>query len=274
MLSLLLGCGFVLIASVGASVGLIFQKRAHRTPPVLLNLEWWLGIAIATCASITDTVALFFIRTSTVAVLACMSIPINVVVSWWMLGETTTRKQRMYLTTATIGIFVAILAIPHDEPSAEDLEIFTHTQTIVALLIIGCVWIFALTIDQLLPNRNSFFYAVLAGISGAQFVTYGTAAIHTAKCSIAIAQTISIWIMAILSLLGHIFTLNVALATGQAIPIITTFQCTWCVANILHGICIFNDFRNGDPIRIAIFSLGVLFALGATVGAQYHRSTE
>ena len=274
MLSLLLGCGFVLVASVGASVGLIFQKRAHQTPPVLLNFEWWLGIAISICASITDTVALLFIRTSTVAVLACMSIPINVVVSWWMLGETTTRKQRLYLTTATIGIFVAILSIPHDEPSAEDLEIFTHTQTIITLLVIGCAWIVALTVEQLLPNRNPFFYAVLAGISGAQFVTYGTAAIHTARCSIAIAQTISIWTMAILSLLGQVFTLNIALATGHAIPIITTFQCTWCVANIFHGICIFNDLRHSTPVQVAIFALGVLFALLATIGAQYHRSTE
>ena len=81
MLSILLRCGFVIIASVGASVGLIFQKKAHANPPVLMNLEWWTGIIIATLASITDSVALIFIRTSTIAVLACISIPINVIVS-------------------------------------------------------------------------------------------------------------------------------------------------------------------------------------------------
>lgn len=274
MLSILLGCGFVIIASVGASVGLIFQKKAHANPPVLMNLEWWTGIIIATLASITDSVALIFIRTSTIAVLACISIPINVIVSGRLLKETTTTKQRMYLTAATVGILVAILAVPHNTPSPNDLEFFTRSQTITALLIVSCAWIATLTIEQLLPDRNPFFYAIMAGISGAQFLTYGTAAIHTGHIIINVTQTISIAIMALLSLLAHVYTLNVALASGDAIPVTTTFQCTWCVANILHGIFIFNDLKNGDPIRISIFALGVLFTLLATVGAQYHRSTK
>ena len=101
---LIVGIGFVFVASVAASVAMIFQKRAHAEPPFYKHIQWWVGITLSACASIVDAVAMRFIRTSTIAVLACMSIPINVVVSWWLLSETTSYKQRIYLASAIVGI--------------------------------------------------------------------------------------------------------------------------------------------------------------------------
>ena len=269
---LLFGVGFVFVASVAASVAMIFQKRAHTKPPFYKNIQWWVGITLAACASIVDAVAMHYVRTSTLAVLACMSIPINVVVSWWLLSETTTHKQRVYLASAIIGIITAILAVPHEDPTPDDLEQFTCRKNIITLAILAVVQIYIWALDKMRDERNPFVYAVLAGMSGAQFVTYGTASLHTLKLSIAVTQMISIWTLATIALTAHIYVLNVALKVGDAIPVMTTFQCTWCVSNILHGIIIYDDLKDADPTRIILFILGVLFALLATIGAQYHRN--
>ena len=271
---LLFGAGFVFIASVAASVAMIFQKRAHARPPFYTNIQWWVGITLSACASIVDAVAMHYVRTSTIAVLACMSIPINVGVSWWLLSETTTKKQRVYLISAIVGIICAILAVPHEDPTPDDLEQFTHIKNIVTLGGIAVIQVYLWTADQVRDTRNPFVYAVLAGSTGAQFVTYGTATLHTLKMSIALTQTASIWTLAALSLAAHVYTLNYALKEGDAIPVMTTFQCTWCVSNVLHGIIIYDDLKDADPTRITLFVLGVLFALLATIGAQYHRNVN
>lgn len=269
---LLFGVGFVFVASVAASVAMIFQKRAHAKPPFYKNIQWWVGITLAACASIVDAVAMHYVRTSTLAVLACMSIPINVVVSWWLLSETTTHKQRMYLASAIIGIITAILAVPHDDPTPDDLCQFTKIKNVVVLALFAITQIFLCAHDQVRDTRNPFVYAVLAGLTGAQFVTYGTASLHTLHMAISLSQTLSIWSLAGLALLAHVYTLNVALSVGDAIPVMTSFQCTWCVANIINGIIIYDDLKDADPTRIILFVLGVLFSLLATVGAQYHRN--
>ena len=269
---LLFGIGFVFIASVAASVAMIFQKRAHAHPPFFRNIQWWVGITLAACASIVDAVAMHYVRTSILAVLACMSIPINVVVSWWLLSETTTRKQRIYLASAIIGILCAIIAVPREDPTPDDLQQFTSNKNIITLSILAALQMYTWAFDQVREQRNPFVYAVLAGMSGAQFVTYGTASLHTLKMTIALAQMISIWTLAIIALTAHVYLLNVALKVGDAIPVMTTFQCTWCVSNILHGIIIYDDLKDADPTRIILFILGILFALLATIGAQYHRN--
>ena len=269
---LLFGIGFVFIASVAASVAMIFQKRAHAHPPFYKHIQWWVGITLAACASIVDAVAMHYIRTSTIAVLACMSIPINVVVSWWLLSETTTHKQRIYLASAIIGIITAILAVPHEDPTPDDLQQFTRIKNIITLSFLAAAQIYLWSYDQLRDTRNPFIYAILAGMTGAQFVTYGTASLHTLKMTLNTPQTISIWSLACIALISHVYTLNTALKAGDAIPVITTFQCTWCVSNILHGIIIYDDLKDAEPVRMVLFGLGVLFALLATIGAQYHRN--
>ena len=162
---LLFGIGFVFIASVAASVAMIFQKRAHAHPPFYKHIQWWVGITLAACASIVDAVAMHYIRTSTIAVLACMSIPINVVVSWWLLSETTTHKQRIYLASAIIGIITAILAVPHEDPTPDDLQQFTRIKNIVTLSILAAAQIYLWSYDQVRDTRNPFIYAVLAGMT-------------------------------------------------------------------------------------------------------------
>ena len=183
-----------------------------------------------------------------------------------------TRKQRIYLASAIVGIICAILAVPHEDPTPDDLEQFTCTKNIITLATLAAVQLYIWAFDQVRETRNPFIYAVLAGMSGAQFVTYGTASLHTLKLSIALAQMLSIWILALIELTAHVYLLNIALKEGDAIPVMTTFQCTWCVSNILHGIIIYDDLKDADPTRIILFILGVLFALLATIGAQYHRN--
>ena len=271
---LIVGIGFVFVASVAASVAMIFQKRAHAEPPFYKHIQWWVGITLSACASIVDAVAMRFIRTSTIAVLACMSIPINVVVSWWLLSETTSYKQRIYLASAIVGIVTAILAVPRADPTPDDLIQFTRLKNMITLIVIAFTQIYVWIFDQIRPQRNPFLNAILAGISGAQFVAYGTAALHTLNMTINLLQTASIWFLAACALIAHVYTLNIALKTGAAIPVITTFQCTWCVSNILHGIVIYDDLKDTEPARIILFVLGVIFALLATIGAQYHRSLK
>lgn len=268
MYALLVGAGLVLTASVAASVALIFQKRAHETPPAYKTIQWWVGICLAACASVTDAVALRYIRTSIVGILACASIPINVVVSWWMLGERTSGRQRIFLATAVVGIVVAVAAIPHAEPTPDDLETFTRTFTCVFL---GAVW-GCLLVGLALAHAPAA-YAVLAGVSGAQFVTYGTAVIHTLRVTINAAQVASLWALGATALGTHLYTLNVGLARGEAVPVTTTFQCVWCLTNLLNGIVVYGDMDGAEPAQVGLFAVGVLFAVGSMIGAQLSRRT-
>lgn len=268
MYSLVIGVGLVLTASVAASVALIFQKRAHRTPPAVRTVQWWVGICLAACASVTDAVALRFVRTSVIGVLACASIPINVVVSWWMLGETTTPKQRIFLATAVVGIIVTVMAVPHEEPTPDDLRTFATTQTCVVLGGIWVVMLFIYAWEYVQARRKPLVYAALAGLSGAQFVTYGTAVLHTLTFRINPTQATSLWALAIAALAFHLYTLNIGLANGAAIPVTTLFQCVWCLSNLCNGIVVYGDLKDALPGQVAIFAVGVIFSLGAMCGAQ------
>ena len=121
------GVGLVFVASTLSSVGMNFQKLAHRqtdfhdprtiekrrTVPLDTNTYYRpymiLGFVMSIAAVLCDSIALLFIGTTTIGVLGCMAIPINVFVSRFLLYEEIKNNEKMYIGLITLGCLICLI---------------------------------------------------------------------------------------------------------------------------------------------------------------------
>ena len=119
MIQNIAGIFLVFVASTASSVGMNFQKLAHRqtdyedprtckilrTKPredsIYIRPYMILGFILSLCAMVCDSAALLFIGTTMIGILGCMSIPINVFVSRFLLHETIKSSEKWYILIIT-----------------------------------------------------------------------------------------------------------------------------------------------------------------------------
>jgi hypothetical protein len=111
----LAGISLIFVASTCSSIGMNFQKLAHRQTQyhdprtmqkerkeeletnVFFRPYMILGFILTIAAVICDSIALFFIGTTVIGVLGTMAIPINVFVSRYILYEQIKKTEKMYI---------------------------------------------------------------------------------------------------------------------------------------------------------------------------------
>ena len=104
-MSTFVGSFLVIVASTASSISFNFQKLAHRETnwedprtqtklrkvplqtPLYCRNYMILGFLLTVAATVCDAIALFFIGATMIGVVGCTAIPINVVVSRWLLKE-------------------------------------------------------------------------------------------------------------------------------------------------------------------------------------------
>ena len=290
-MSQIAGVALVFTASTCSSVGMNFQKLAHRhteyedpramakkreqplTSTVYLRPFMVLGFVLSIAAVVCDSLALMFVGTTTIGVLGCMSIPINVFVSKFLLYEEVKTTAKMYIVLITLGCLLCLFTTRTHEP-IETFERFANSDT--AIFIVS-IWIVALGLAMFgkIAEKKEYqllSFAVVSGMMGAQFVSMGKYLIdmiwliqHNIKLPPTL-QIIGVCTLFALSLPLQIIFLNKSLEKFNATHSVAIFQCTWCILNVVQGMVIFGDMRNAPTVELVIFVCGFLTTCLGIIG--------
>jgi magnesium transporter len=305
MLQNFAGIFLVFIASTSSSVGMNFQKLAHRQTLyedprtcnkvrrkprkdyVMLRPFMLLGLTMSVCAMICDAIALLFIGTTTIGILGTMSIPINVFVSRFLLFEQIKTSEKWYILVITLGCVACLFTAQTHEP-LETFERFAQKETAIFII---CMWCLAglLFIMCHLIDRVGFQLAslsVISGIMGSQFVTMGkylldmTWLLANKMPLPPTLQIVGVSCLAVMALVLQIIFLNKSLEKFNATHAVAIFQCTWCVMNVAQGIIIFGDMASASTVDYVIFLLGFgttlfgVIALSRQIGVEPHSYSD
>ena len=287
-MSQLAGVVLVSIASTSSSVGMNFQKLAHRqteyedprtmdimrinklTSNVYFRPYMIIGFVLSIAAVICDALALMFVGTTTIGILGCMSIPINVLVSKYLLYEDIKNKAKIYIATITLGCILCLFTTRPHNP----IETFVRFARIDTAVFIASMWAFAgaCAIVGWASDQKLLAYGILSGTMGSQFVTMGkylldmSYLINHGLSLPPILQIIGVVSLFILSLPLQIIFLNKSLEKFNATHSVAIFQCTWCVLNVVLGIVIFGDMEHAELYQILIFVTGFVMTMIGIVG--------
>ena len=299
MIQNIAGVFLVFLASTASSVGMNFQKLAHRqtdyedprtcrklrpkkrTDNIYLRPWMILGFVLSICAMVCDSAALLFIGTTMIGILGCMSIPINVVVSRFLLYEKINTHEKWYILIITLGCITCLFTAQTHEP-IETFERFARWDTaqfIVSLWALACFINLCCTLIENLQFQLVGL-SVISGIMGAQFVSMGKYLIdmiwllQVNKDLPHTLQIIGVAGIAIMALVFQVVFLNKALEKFNATHAVAIFQCTWCILNVTQGIIIFGDMETASTVEYIIFMVGFfttvigVVALSRQIGAE------
>ena len=298
-MSQIAGICLIAVASTCSSIGMNFQKLAHRqtnyhdprtmqksrtdplTSSVYLRPYMIIGFILAAAAVVCDSLALFFIGTTMIGVLGCMAIPINVFVSRYILYEEIKKTEKYYIGVITLGC-IACLATARTHESIETFIRFSKLET---ALFIGAMWGLALFLYgiYLFINKREVqlvVLSVISGIMGSQFVTMGkylldmTSLVNRGIDLPPTLQIIGVACLAIVAMPLQIIFLNKSLETFNATHSIAIFQCTWCILNVSQGIVIFGDMEHSSTAEAIIFCTGFLLTCCGIVGLSKQIEAE
>ena len=299
MIQNLIGIFLVFIASTASSVGMNFQKLAHRqtdyndprtcksirrdkrTDNVYTRPYMILGFVLSICAMVCDSMALLFIGTTMIGILGCMSIPINVFVSRFLLFEEIQSKEKYFILLITLGCVACVFTAQTHAP----IETFQRFAKIETAVFICMMWTFAGILYLLCHLVDKIQYqlvalAVISGIMGSQFVTMGKYLldmIWLLQSNMPLPPTIQIIGVSGIALMAlplQVIFLNKALEKFNATHAVAIFQCTWCVLNVTQGIVIFGDMATVSTVEYIIFMGGFamavfgVIALSKQIGAE------
>ena len=291
------GICLIFVASTCSSIGMNFQKLAHRqtdfhdprtmqkqrnkplTSSVYLRPYMIIGFILAAAAVVCDSLALLFIGTTMIGVLGCMAIPINVFVSRYVLFEEIKDTEKIYIGIITLGCIACLATAKTHEP----IETFVRFASINTAIFIYGMWTFAFGLysASLFVDKSDFQLVVLSvvsGIMGAQFVTMGKYLLDMMWLSSNelpnTLQIVGVCILAIVALPCQIIFLNKSLEKFNATHSIAIFQCTWCILNVSQGLAIFGDMMTASTAEIAIFSIGFLLTVFGIVGLSKQIGVE
>ena len=287
-MSQLFGVVLVSIASTSSSVGMNFQKLAHRqteyedprtmdvlrinklTSSVYFRPYMIIGFVLSIAAVVCDALALMFVGTTTIGILGCMSIPINVFVSKYLLYEDIKNKAKIYIATITIGCILCLITTHPHNP----METFIRFARVDTAVFIASMWLFAgaCAIVGWASDQKLLAYGILSGTMGSQFVTMGKYLIditYLLQYNLPLPPTlqiIGVVSLFIFSLPLQIIFLNKSLEKFNATHSVAIFQCTWCVLNVVLGIVIFGDMEHAELYQILIFVSGFCMTMVGIVG--------
>lgn len=299
MLQNFAGIFLVFIASTCSSVGMNFQKLAHRQTTyedprtcknvrreprkdnVMLRPFMILGLIMSICAMVCDGFALLFIGTTTIGILGTMSIPINVFVSRFLLFEQIKTSEKWYILVITLGC-VACLFTAQTHEALETFERFAQQETAIFII---CMWSLGIILYILchLIDRVGFQLAslsVISGIMGAQFVTMGkylldmTWLLRQNMSLPPTLQIVGVSCLAVVAIILQVIFLNKALEKFNATHAVAIFQCTWCVMNVVQGIVIFGDMASASTSDYVIFILGFMTTLFGVIALSRQIGVE
>ena len=287
-MSQVIGIVLVSIASTSSSVGMNFQKLAHRqteyedprtmdilrinklTSNVYFRPYMIIGFILSVAAVVCDALALMFVGTTTIGILGCMSIPINVFVSKYLLYEDIKKKAKLYIATITIGCILCLFTTHPHNP----METFVRFARVDTAVFIAGMWLFAgvCALIGWASEQKLLAYGVLSGTMGSQFVTMGKYLLdmsYLIRHDLPLPPTLQIVGVACLFLLAlplQIIFLNKSLEKFNATHSVAIFQCTWCVLNVVLGIVIFGDMEHAELYQILIFLAGFCMTMVGIVG--------
>lgn len=287
-MSQVIGIVLVSIASTSSSVGMNFQKLAHRqteyedprtmdilrinklTSNVYFRPYMIIGFILSVAAVVCDALALMFVGTTTIGILGCMSIPINVFVSKYLLYEDIKNKAKLYIATITIGCILCLFTTHPHNP----METFVRFARVDTAVFIAGMWLFAgvCALIGWASEQKLLAYGVLSGTMGSQFVTMGKYLLdmsYLIRHDLPLPPTLQIVGVACLFLLAlplQIIFLNKSLEKFNATHSVAIFQCTWCVLNVVLGIVIFGDMEHAELYQILIFLTGFCMTMVGIVG--------
>jgi hypothetical protein len=290
-MSQVVGVGLIFIASTCSSIGMNFQKLAHRqteyhdprlmlkprNQPLNSNVYFrpymLLGFILTAAAVICDSIALFFIGTTMIGVLGCMAIPINVFVSRYILFEEIKKTEKLYILIITSGCLACLITAKSHEP----IETFVRFAKWETAVFITCIWLFAfkLYIITMFVSKQYFqliVLSVISGIMGAQFVSMGKYLldiIWLLNNNFQLPPTLQIIGVSILTIMAlplQIIFLNKSLEKFNATHSIAIFQCTWCILNVTQGIIIFGDMQSATTVEYVIFVFGFIMTCLGIIG--------
>lgn len=285
------GTVLIFIASTASSIGMNFQKLAHRQtdyhdPRTMINPRreslhtnvfcrpyMLLGFILTAAALVCDSLALFFIGTTMIGVLGCMAIPINVIVSRYVLLEEIKNTEKFYITIITFGCILCLFTAKTHEP----IETFIRFAKIETAMFISSIWALALVlyVSYLFVQKNDFqlvVLSVISGIMGSQFVTMGKYLldmIWLLQNNMAlppVLQIIGVSTLAAAAMPLQILFLNKSLEKFNATHAIAIFQCTWCILNVTQGIIIFGDMETASTAEYIVFCSGFIFTFLSIIG--------
>ncbi len=285
------GITLIFIASTCSSIGMNFQKLAHRqteyhdprlmqkprNQPLNSNVYFrpymLLGFILTAAAVVCDSIALFFIGTTMIGVLGCMAIPINVFVSRYILFEEIKKTEKIYILIITFGCLACLITAKSHEP----IETFVRFAKWETAVFITCIWLFAfkLYIITMFVSKQYFqliVLSVISGIMGAQFVSMGKYLldiIWLLNNNFQLPPTLQIIGVSVLTILAlplQIIFLNKSLEKFNATHSIAIFQCTWCILNVTQGIIIFGDMQSATTIEYVIFIFGFIITCMGIIG--------
>lgn len=240
-------------------------RTKPREDSIYIRPYMILGFILSLCAMVCDSAALLFIGTTMIGILGCMSIPINVFVSRFLLHETIKSSEKWYILIITLGCIACLFTAQTHEP-IETFERFARWDTAQFIIIIWCFAIF-LNICCSLVDIIQFqliALSVISGIMGAQFVSMGKYLldmIWLLQKNMPLPPTlqiIGVSFLAVMALILQIIFLNKALEKFNATHAVAIFQCTWCILNVTQGIIIFGDMGHVSALQYAIFMTGFI----------------
>jgi hypothetical protein len=240
-----------------------------------------LGFVLSVAAVVCDALALLFIGTTTIGVLGCMAIPINVFVSRFLLYEEIKSNEKIYIAVITLGCVTSLVTTQPHEP-IETFIRFSKPET--AVYITG-VWLFSaiLVVASYLSEKREaqlLSLGVVSGIMGSQFVSMGkylldlTWLIRNDMVLPPRLQIIGVIFILSVSLPLQIITLNKSLEKFNATHSVAIFQCTWCVLNVVQGMVIFGDMENATAVQTVVFFFGFVLTCAGIVGLSKQIGAE
>jgi len=299
MIQNLIGIFLVFVASTASSVGMNFQKLAHRQTDyndprtcrvirqekridnVYTRPYMVLGFVLSICAMVCDSMALLFIGTTMIGILGCMSIPINVFVSRFLLFEEIQTKEKYFILLITLGCVACVFTAQTHAP-IETFQRFAKIETAIFICIMwtlaGIMYLLCHLVDKIQYQLVSL--AVISGIMGSQFVTMGKYLldmIWLLQSNMPLPPTmqiVGVSGIALLALPLQVIFLNRALEKFNATHAVAIFQCTWCVLNVTQGIIIFGDMASVSTAEYIIFMSGFgmavigVISLSRQIGAE------
>lgn len=295
----IVGICLICVASTCSSIGMNFQKLAHRQTdfydPRTMNKQrthplessvfcrpyMIIGFVLTAAAMVCDSLALFFIGTVMIGVLGCMAIPINVFVSRYILYEEIKNTEKFYITLITAGCISCLATAKTHEP----METFSRFASSSTAMFIYFMWslgifLYAISVFTERSEMELILLSVLSGIAGSQFVTMGKYLLDMTwllRSGIELPNTlqiIGVCMLAVLSLPLQIIFLNKSLEKFNATHSIAIFQCTWCILNVSQGIIIFGDMETASLFEICIFSIGFLTTVAGIFGLSKQIESE
>lgn len=285
------GVFLVFLASTASSVGMNFQKLAHRQTDyedprtcnklrkekredsVYFRPYMILGFILSICAMVCDSGALIFIGTTAIGILGTMSIPINVIVSRFLLYERIKSSEKWFILIITIGCLMCLFTAQTHEP-IETFQRFSRWDTAQFIISLWGLASFLYLLCHLIDSMRYQLIAlsVISGIMGSQFVTMGKYLLDMTWLLAVqyplppVLQIIGVSLIAFMSLILQVVFLNKALEKFNATHAVAIFQCTWCILNVTQGIVIFGDMVSATPLEFGIFMCGFLITVGGVVG--------